>query len=111
MDATTTDSISLRDRLAEELGLAAVDTVIVSTDYENNSEEWWDNARRAIRKKNELSTKAERLFLDLCQRESVVTDRLTAHELFAWGATLDGWDDGPEHAPYPLVVCESDGDE
>lgn len=106
----TTETLSLRDRLATDLGISAGDTVTVIYDEENSADVWWDAARKAVRSDApcDLSTRARKLFQQVSERGKAVTTRLDAAELFAWGEEIEGWSDGPEHAPNPLLTYEGD---
>lgn len=79
----------------------------ISTDYENNAEEFWghltsydvihtapltDDARLAAAK-----------LIDSDVSDVVVSDE-TAAELVGWFRTLPGWVGGPAHAPHPLTT-------
>jgi hypothetical protein len=107
MSTTTTETTSLRDRLATDLGISAGDTVTVIYDEENSAEAWWDAARLAMRGDTDLpSARARALFAQVNAKGKAVTTRLDAAELFAWGEEIEGWDDGPEHARNPLLTYE-----
>ena len=111
--STTTETLSLRDRLATDLGISAGDTVTVIYDEENSADAWWEAARKLIRADDsgDLSTRGRALFQKVSERGKAVTTRLDAAELFAWGEEIDGWDDGPEHAPNPLLTYQGSDDE
>ena len=111
MDTTTNET--LRDRLAADLGISANDTVTVSCDEENHAEVWWAAARKLIRSDapGDLSMRGRALFQKVSERGKAVATCLDAAELFAWGEKIEGWDDGPEHAPNPLENYHGGDDE
>lgn len=95
---------------AEEL--SGTEAVEVSIDEENSAEAWWDAARDALRSDAPgLSSAARDVMRRLASTHTVRvrTTRRIAAEIFAWGAGLDGWGDGPEYARDPLSVREIDG--
>jgi hypothetical protein len=110
---TITETLSLRDRLATDLGISAGDTVTVIYDEENSADVWWDAARKIVRSDApcDLSAPARKLFQKVSERGKAVTTRLDAAELFAWGEEIEGWDDGPEHARNPLLTYEGSDDD
>ena len=109
---TTTETLSLRDRLATDLGISAGDTVTVIYDEENSADAWWDAARKLMHADDsgDLSTRGRKLFQQVSERGKAVTTRLDAAELFAWGEEIEGWGDGPEHARNPLLTYEGGDD-
>lgn len=91
--------------------LAGTDTVDLAIDQENGAEKWWDAAREALRSAAPgLSSAARDVMRRLASTHAdrVRTTRRVASEICAWGAGLDGWSGGPEHAPEPLSVIEVD---
>lgn len=75
--------------------------MIVRVDEENNAETWWTAARastdapEAIRPI--LSTGASRVVVPYAEDATVR----------AWCEALPGWNDGPAHAPHPLVLAKA----
>lgn len=106
----TTIAPSTRDSLAADLGSSAGDTVRLSADYENNAETWWDAARTALHAGNTgMSSAAQKVavaFLNAKTVRDVEATRLDAAEFRAWAEEIDGYADGPTHAPHPFNVTD-----
>ncbi len=61
-------------------------------DYENDAAQWWDNG-------------GQELWFGIAGGdEEVIVDDAVADAWLDEAQRLPGWDDGPEYAPYPVVV-------
>ena len=106
--------IDALDKLAESEGVSRADVVRrlladalafarvkVSADEEYNAEDWWDAAR--------ADANAPACIKEWIQRLGFTSLYLTpaeAEEVRRWAESLPGWDDGPAHAPHPLIFQE-----
>jgi hypothetical protein len=75
--------------------------VVISVDYETNSEEFWD----AFYEKVEAHS-APPAARKLRDGDLITLDAFTARAFAAWCADLPGWNTGCEYAPNPLVFRE-----
>lgn len=76
----------------------------IAVDYENNSEAWWNNAR-----KNALAApQALRSLLRVGGPDEVFVDEETMHSCIAWCETVAGWNKGDDHGGHPLVWRETE---
>jgi hypothetical protein len=75
--------------------------VKVIADEENNAEIWWDAARAASD-----TPACVKEWIQLMRFAPLYLTREQAIEVRKWAESLPGWDDGPAHAPYPLLFCE-----
>ena len=76
------------------------DKYLVSTDWENNAEEWWDAARAS----STIPPEVRRL-LDGTEDSDVCILQVSADacdRIRRWAETLPGWDTGPEYAKTAL---------
>ena len=89
--------------------LTASDVVTLRADEENNAARFWSAAHRAFRNASALTAAqrsvALRLFSDGLR--GVECARADAEAIVAWAKSVDGYSDGPTHAPDALVICES----
>jgi hypothetical protein len=92
--------------LEGRLGRRRAIPAIVSNSAEYPAEEWWEALDAALAD----GTAPEEL-QDLAsdERADVSADRLD--EVLEFAASLPGWDGGPEHAPNPFAVVDSDDDD
>lgn len=89
------------DRLLRLIICAGEKVIIVVADEEYNAEEWWDAARS--------DGNAPACIAQWLQQLNMTPLHLTpaeADEVRKWAEGLPGWDDGPAHAPHPLLFCE-----
>ena len=77
-------------------------TTIVSIDYENNSEGWWDSARE----RRGTAPVEIAAILDPYGPDRVVIAPGRRDGIVAWCAAIPGWDNltAPDFAPHPLVI-------
>jgi hypothetical protein len=80
--------------------MAAKRDWIVSIDWENNGDEFWQNMNARDDVPPEL-----RMYLNGFSDLTNVTAR-KAKQLIAYVETVQGWFDGPTHARHPLIICE-----
>jgi hypothetical protein len=69
-------------------------------DYENTASTWWESGGRAL-----WDALVGGLEKDAVVEESVAISWLEQ------AAKIEGWEDGPEHAPHPVRMVEVDPDE
>ena len=75
------------------------DKYLVSTDWENNAEEWWDAADESGTAPPEM-----RPLLDGSTDDDRVTVSAEAYDrIRRWAESLPGWATGPEYAETPLL--------
>lgn len=78
-------------------------------DHENNATAWWDAAREVARTSDDRGAEVFRR-LDRASVEGeldVLAEEAAAFT--AWASDIEGWSDGPEHAPNPVLVLEDNG--
>ncbi|MFQ5696785.1 MAG: hypothetical protein ACE5IL_00685 [Myxococcota bacterium] len=75
--------------------------VRLAVDFEHASRRWWDSGGR------ELWEGAAEGF----DVSSVLLERSVAESWITAAARIPGWDEGPAHAPHPVVLKPVDEDE
>lgn len=75
--------------------------VTIKVDYENNAEQWWQEARSRV----EECPPGTQNLLD-SDEDEITVDPQSAEQFRAWASTLPGWADGPVFARNPVVFCE-----
>jgi hypothetical protein len=73
----------------------------IKVDYENNAEQWWQEANSRV---EECPFEVRRLLFS--DEDEITVDQQTAEQFRAWASTLPGWADGPKFARNPVVFCE-----
>jgi hypothetical protein len=73
-------------------------TMTISVDWENNGEKFWESFNKkadSIKELDDMSELDEWRFKTTPER---------AQEIVTFLEGLDGWNDGPSHAPHPLII-------
>ena len=85
------------NKIAEKYGIDFGKEYIVSVDYENNAEEWWDGGGRELWRRLVAT--------DFWHDDLIIGgDELIA--FLAEAEKIPGWSDGPDHAKYPFCNTE-----
>jgi hypothetical protein len=80
-------------------------SLLVRTDYENNSEGWWDSLR-AVADDPNCDPGVRQAVRDVLRHDAVeLSDPRVIEAFDRLAHALPGWDDpdAPEHAPHPLT--------
>ncbi len=75
--------------------------VRLAIDYEHESRRWWEAGGQELWE----------AILESPDAKDVVLDEALADSWWAQAAALEGWNDGPDYAPHPLVRHTVDEDE
>lgn len=76
----------------------------ISVDYENNANAWWEDARQQLdQAPANVRARLMPLLEPLGPAQIDVADS-TAEAIVDWAESLEGWDDGPDYAPHPLLA-------
>lgn len=75
---------------------------LIAVDYKNSAERWWDAARNCIALPLSIGD------LIVGDKDEVTLSEEDAAAALAWARSLPGWDGGPEYAPHPLTVHDTD---
>lgn len=75
--------------------------VRLAIDYEHPGRRWWESGGRDLWE----------AVLESPDGKDVVLDEALAASWLAQAATIEGWDDGPDYAPHPIVLHTVDEDE
>ncbi len=75
--------------------------VRLAIDFENTADQWWDNGGRDL---------WESVASDFDESNVVVEESIAASWL-AEAGRIEGWNDGPEYAPHPILTKPVDEDE
>ena len=89
------------ENLSEKLVEITGEMTVLVADEENNAEEWWSEAL-------DNADSAPECIKDWLQNatNAILLTPAEAEEVRKWAESLPGWDDGPAHAPYPLLFHE-----
>jgi len=74
--------------------------VRLAIDYEHAGRRWWEGGGQDLWD----------ALLESPGDKDVVVDEAVAHSWVAQAEAIEGWNDGPEYAPHPVVVQGIDAD-
>ncbi len=74
--------------------------VRLAIDFENSADHWWNNGGRDL---------WESVACDVDQSDVVVEESIAASWL-AEARRIEGWNDGPDYAPHPILTKPVDED-
>jgi hypothetical protein len=85
---------------------------LIVVDSENNADAWWDAARTRMAEVDadpDMSSGTRAVLLRLLDEggDFIQVSNGVAEEIEFWASGLIGWDDGPEHAPTPLLFQDA----
>ncbi len=75
--------------------------VRLAIDFENPARRWWENGGR------DLWESVSEGF----EQNDIVVDESIAASWLAQAEKIEGWNDGPEYAPHPVLTKPVDDDE
>lgn len=75
--------------------------VRLAIDFENSSRTWWESGGRALWES----------ITEGFDTSEVVLEESLAKSWLAQAEVLAGWDEGPPHAPHPVLLKEVSDDE
>jgi len=75
--------------------------VRLAIDFEHPGREWWESGGQDLWD----------ALIEGFDNNDVVLDDSLAQSWLAQAATVSGWNDGPEHAPHPVLMKDVDEDE
>ena len=85
--------------IAEKYGIDVTARYVVSVDYENNAEEWWDCGGRRLWRWFSVS--------NFWKDEKTASGKRVV-EFLALAEEIPGWNTGPDCAKFPVCVTEVD---